>query len=358
MNTLSRYLVKGFCKLLVVCLIIFVFIYLIVYFSGRVDDFIAAHVPANRTLTYFCYAVPYIMVQMLPPAALIAVIVMFSAMKKNNEIIALKASGLNVLRLSFPLLGASLLFAGGLFLFSEIVVPYTSSKSNEIWRVEVRKRNPGSFYGRNHIWYKGEDHIYWIRSFDSRRLIMLSPTFYFFDSSFHLIKRIDARSAAWKNGEWVAEKVIVQKANREGGFDLMKFSELHLKIPEKPDTFMQEEKNPEEMGYWQLERFAKAVSSEGYDAAEYLVDLDIKISFPFIIPIMMFIGIPVALWQKRGGTPAAIALGMLLCFAYLLILGISRSLGFAHILPPLLSAWIANGIFFLIGIYMTMNVDQ
>lgn len=358
MGTLSKYLNKEFFKLLFICEFIFAFIYLIIYFSGRVDDFIEAHVPTGRMLIYFAYSTPYILVQMLPPAALIAVIVMFSAMKKSNEIIALKACGLNVLRLSLPLLGASLFLVGGSFLFSEIVVPYTSSKSHEIWRVEVRKRDPGSFYGREHIWYKGNDCIYWIRNFDSRRFLMLDPTFYFFDSSFRLLKRIDARTAVWKNGQWVLENGIVQEARGGGGFDLTKFDEIFLKIPETPETFIREERSPEEMGYWQLERFAEGVKSEGYDAAKYFVDLNIKISFPFIIPIMILIGAPLALSQKKGGTPVAVALGMIFCFAYLLTLGVSRSIGFAGVLPPVLAAWLANGIFFFVGIYLTMNVDQ
>ena len=72
------------------------------------------------------------------------------------------------------------------------------------------------------------------------------------------------------------------------------------------------------------------------------LELHIKIAFPFVILIMALIGIPVALWKKEMGTPVAVSIGISLCFAYLLVLGLSRSLGFAGILPPVLSAWLAN----------------
>jgi lipopolysaccharide export system permease protein len=358
MGILPRYLNREFFKLLFICLLAFVFIYLVIHFSGRIDDFIEANVPTGRMLLYFAYAVPHILVQMLPPATLIAVIVLFSTMKKNNEIIALKTCGMNVLRLSLPLLGSSIALAGGLFLFSELVVPYASSQSQEIWRVEVRKRDPGRFYGQERIWYKGDDRIYGIRNFDSRKLVMMNPTFYFFKPSFHLYKRIDARAAVWKDDRWVAMDGITQEAGEKGIFHLSRFDELPMEIPETPETFIKEEKKPEEMGYWQLERFARGVQREGYDAAKYFVDLHIKLSFPFILPIMILIGTPIALKQKRGGTPLAVALGMVFCFFYLLVLGFSRSVGIGGLLPPLLSAWLANGIFFFAGIYLIMNVDR
>lgn len=64
-----------------------------------------------------------------------------------------------------------------------------SSKSNEIWNIEVKKRDPARFYGGDQILYKSSDSIYWIRHFDSKNKIMGSPTSYFFDKAFRLIKR-------------------------------------------------------------------------------------------------------------------------------------------------------------------------
>ena len=359
MTILARYISREFFKLLCICELAFTFIYLIVNFSGTVDDFIEARVPTARMLLFFLYQTPYILVQMLPPATLIAIIIMFSMMKKNNEIVALKACGLNILKLAQPLFLLSLFLMTGLFLFSENVVPYCSTMSNEIWRVEVRKRDPSRFLGRSHIWYKGTDAIYWIRYFDSKNMVMMDPTFYFLDPSFHLTKRIDARLAVWKNGNWeVQEGIVLEAQEHNKAYSLKRFQSMMLDIPETPETFVREEKNPEEMGYWQLRDFAERVKAEGYDATRYFVDLNIKMSFPFILPIMVLIGTPIALGQKKGRTPVAVAIGMVVCFIYLLVLGLCRSIGFAGLLPPTLSAWLANGVFFFLGIYLIMNVDR
>ena len=357
MSILPKYLCKEFFKILIPCLLIFVVIYLVIHFIGRYDNFAEAHVPISRMLPFLMYQIPYIIVQMLPPASLIAVIIMFSLMEKNNEIMALKACGISVLKIAQPVIIASLVLSFVLFLFSEFIVPFASAESNKIWRNEVRRQKPGSFHGATHLWYKGSDCIYWIRHFDNEKAVMSDPVFYFFDQSFRLVKKIDGRSGLWKNSMWeITDGTILELAD-DSSYRMSRFKRTDLNLPETPETFVQEEVKPEEMGYWRLRRFAERVRREGYDATRYFVDLDIKISFPFVVFFMALIGTPIALAKRRGGTPVAVSIGILLCFIYLLVFGVSRSLGYAGILPHLLSAWLANGVFFFLGIYLMMKVD-
>jgi len=358
MGVLARYLIREFFKILIICQAVFIAIYLMIDFASGIDDFIKANSPKSVMFSYFAYKIPSIAVQMLPAATLTTIIIMFSMMKRNNEITSLKACGANVWRISQPVIITALFLSIALFLFSEAIVPLTSSKANDIWRIDVKKEKPGRFHGRNHIWHKGDNSIYWIRQFDSDKMIMLEPTLYFFDSSFRLIKRIDAQSGIWKDGIWKIRNGITQDLEKDGGYNMSRFKELELRLPERPEDFVREEKEPEEMGYQQLKRFAERLRSEGYDATMYFVDINIKLAFPFVILIMALIGIPVALWKKDMSTPVAVSLGIVLCFAYLLILGLSRTLGFAGILPPILSAWLANSVFLFLGIYLMINVNR
>jgi lipopolysaccharide export system permease protein len=295
---------------------------------------------------------------MLPPATLIAVIIMFSSMRKRNEITAVKACGLNIFKLSQKIVVASFFLGVAVFLFSETVVPYTSFRSNKIWNIDVEKQDPGLFYGSHQIWYRGHDSIYWIRHFDFKDKTMQNPTFYFFDKAFRLIKRIDGRKGVWDEGKWKIDKGVIQEIKADGGYELKKFDTHLLDIHESPEAFVKGMKKPEEMSYWQLKRYAKQVREEGYDNTRYLVDMNIKVAFPFISLVLVFIGIPIALGLRKGGTPLAISLGMAVCFSYVLTMGFSRSLGLSGVLPPLLSAWLANLGFLFLGIYLMMHVES
>lgn len=357
MNVFTRYFCRELLKLLVLTLTIFLAIYLIIEFVQKLDHFLEVQAPIELMMVYLFYKMPYIIVQMTPVAMLISVIVMFCIMKKNNEIMAIKACGINVIGLSKPILAVSFLVAVATFLFSELVVPHASSRSNKIWDFEVKKKDQARFYGHKYIWYRGADSLYLIRNFDSKKNVMDDLTFYFFDKSFQLIKRIDARKGIWTGQNWKIQEGMIQEANEDGGYSLTRFAEIYLNLPEDPEAFIRPVKRPEEMSYWQLKRYAERVQLEGYDATEYLVDMNVKLAFPLINLVMVFLGIPIALGLKKGGTPLAVSLGVGVCFLYLTNLGFARSLGLSGLLPPILSAWAANVVFFFLGAYLMMRLE-
>ena len=358
MKTLQKYICKELIGLFILCLFIFLSLFLVIDFVQKIDNFTEAGVSKGVMFFYFYYKIPYITVQMIPIATLISVIVLLFLMKKNNEIMALKAGGIDILKVSKSVIIISLLICIITFLLYELVVPYTSTKSNEIWDIEVEKQDPARFYGSNQIWYKTSDAIYWIKHFDGVRKVMENATFYFFDKDFRLVKKIDAKRGIWIDGVWKIEEGAMQVLQNDGNYGLSKFTDFLLEIAETPETFARRVKEPEDMSYQQLKRYAEMVKNEGYDNSEYLVEMNLKLAFPLISFVLALMGIPIALELKKGGMPLAVALGVGLCFLYMFSMGFSRSLGLLGILPPFLAAWTANLIFTFFGIYLMMNLRR
>jgi len=75
-------------------------------------------------------------------------------MNKNNEIIALKSSGVSITYLLGPVVLIGLLLSIIMFLLSELIVPITISDANRIWNAEVKKKPAAISKGKN-IWIKG-----------------------------------------------------------------------------------------------------------------------------------------------------------------------------------------------------------
>jgi lipopolysaccharide export system permease protein len=358
MKIIAKYFFQEYITFFVLCLMIFISIFLVIDFLQRIDNFIEAQVPSGMIFFYFIYKVPHITVQMIPVGSLIAVIIMLSLMQKRNEITALKACGLDILRLSSTIMIIGLAIGIVSFLLGEVLVPYTSSKSNEIWNLEVEKYNPAHFYGNDQIWYKSHNAIYWIKYFDSHKNILENPVFFFFDDDFHLTKRIDGQRALWQNGMWKIEHGIIQTKADKKSYQLSKFNVLFLKIPETPETFKKGIKRPEDMSYQQLKSFARSIGQEGYDNTRYIVDMNMKFSTPLTSLILILIGIPIALGSKKGGIPLAVSMGVGICFVFFVSLGLSRSLGLSGALPPVLSAWVAHMIFLSFGLFLMMRVER
>jgi lipopolysaccharide export system permease protein len=359
MQVLTKYISKEFIKLQIFCQVIIIFLFLMTDFVLRIDNFIKEKVTdIGVIMSYFLYKTPYIMVQMIPVATLISVIVLFRLMKNHREILALKTCGINIIRVSQIILTISLFISLFAFIFSESVVPYASSKSNEIWDIKVNKEDPNRFYGSDQIWFKSGNAIYWIKHFDNVKNIMEGPTLNFFDKNFKLIKRIEAKRGVWKNEKWNFEDGIIQEMQADGEYQKSEFKNMPVELPETPKKFKQRKKNAEDMTYSQLKKASEEAKNEGYSNSEYLVDMNVKIAFPFVSLVLTLLGIPIALQLKTGGIPLAVATGMGLCFLYYVVSSVSSVLGHSGIFPPFLAAWTANLLFIFIGIYLMISIER
>ncbi len=358
MKILHAYILKELAKIIIICILIFSTIYIIIDFVQKIDRLIESGVDNILIFKYFLFKIPFILVQMVPPATLLSVIIMISIMKKNNEIIAIKACGIDIFSLAKLILFYSLLLASSVFLVSEYILPYTNSKTNDIWNYEVEKRTGGHFYGEDQIWYRAKNRIYWIKHYDYYDKTLQGASFYFFDDDFRVIKKVDGNKGVWENGQWIIQDGVMQVIDEDGEYKFERFDEYILDIPETPETFVKEMKDPEELGFFRLREFAQEMESEGYDNTTYTVDMYIKIAYPVVIVLMVMIGLAVPLMQRQVRIPLSVMAGILISFLYMVALGFSRSLGLSGVFPPFLAAWFANFLFLLVGAYLMSCVHR
>jgi lipopolysaccharide export system permease protein len=172
-----------------------------------------------------------------------------------------------------------------------------------------------------------------------------------------LIRRIDANTARWLNKKWYFYDVSSRSFENGGEVGMERWHEKIISIPETPDDFKIVEKSADEMSYAELKSYIKKIRAEGYDATKYQVDMHAKLAFPFAVIIMPLLGVPFAIRTGRErGIVRGIGISIIISFAYWIILSIALSLGHNSTLPPIISAWISNFIFLMIGIYMLLNV--
>ncbi len=206
MSILDRYLIKEILKHFGIVLSAVIVIYLAVDFFENIDKFMEAGLPISRALKFFQLKLPLIIVQITPVGILLAVLITFGLMNKNNEIIALKSGGMSVYHFLKPILVLGFLFTIGYFILAEIVVPLTISKANEIWRVEVKKLTVTT--ERKNIWIKGHRSIAYISYFHPQDQSLSGITLNYFDQQFRLIRRVDAAKGKYKNKHWILYDVM------------------------------------------------------------------------------------------------------------------------------------------------------
>lgn len=356
MSLIEKYLTKEIVKYFGIVLLTVVGIYLAVDFFQRIDNFLEADLPFLKIVSFYQLKIPLIIVQIAPVCILLSVSIFFGLMNKNNEIIALKSSGVSIFYLLGPVVMIGLLLSTLIFLLSELVVPITISKANRIWNVEVKKKSAIISKGKN-IWIKGNRVICHITYYNSAKTTILGVTLNFFDNDFKLSRRVDAKRGVFKNGKWIFYEIIEQKLDKESNNYRVTFYEER----EEPFHFLPEDikrviKKSEEMSFLELLAYIKNIENEGYDASVYKVDLYAKLAFPFASFIMCLVGAGISSRSKlKENLSASIFYGICIAFFYWIFYSFCLSLGYGEMLPPFMAAWAANVIFFCFGVLILLK---
>ena len=179
MTIIERYLTKEIFKYFGILIVTVVSIYIVVGFFEKIDNFMEAGLPFIRIISFFQFKIPLIVSRIMPIGTLMAIIIVFGLMNKNNEIIALKSSGVSIYYLLKPVVFIGLLLSILVFLISELIVPITISKANRIWNVEVKKK-PALIARGKDIWIKDYRAIYYIKYYDPANSTISGATLNFF----------------------------------------------------------------------------------------------------------------------------------------------------------------------------------
>lgn len=360
MRILRAYLRYEFLKFFCFILVSFVGLYLIVEFFERVDDFVEHHATWVAVLQYFAYKLPLIVFQVVPFAVLLATILTFSILSKNNEITAMKANGVALIGIARPIMVAALLVSAVTFIANEFLIPYTNYKHRYTFEVTIRKRNLHGLIRSRNIWYQGSDNIIWnIHHFNKATGQLNGLTLYRLNSSNRLFQRIDADSARWVEGSWDFRNVYIRDFHADDSFRTEYFPAKRFPFAEKQANFAEMQKAIQEMSYTEIRRLVQEIRSSGYNDTHYAVEMNSKLATPLTAFIMALFGVPFSLRTgRRGGLFLGVTLSVVIGFSYWVLNSVSLALGYAGHLSPVLSAWSSNLLFGSSGLYLLLSVPQ
>ncbi|MCD4688423.1 MAG: LptF/LptG family permease, partial [Desulfuromonadaceae bacterium] len=210
MTLISRYILSTFGRIFGLALAAFIGLYLLVDFFERVDTFIEYSAAAHLYLIYFSLKIPFIAVQVVPLACLLAVFMTLGGFSRSNELTAMHSAGISLLRVTLPLLATGLLISLLTLLTYEYLVPICVKRANLIYSGQVRGR-PVAVFKRNRIWLRDGRKIVNIRLAEAEKGQLQGVTLFDFDRHFKLTDRSDIPQASYINGQWRAESLIERR---------------------------------------------------------------------------------------------------------------------------------------------------
>jgi len=359
LSLLTRYLVKEFLRLFGLCAAGGTVLYLVIDLFDRITIFIRAGADAGWVARFLVYKTPLMIYQILPAAMLLAVLLTLGIMSRHNEIIALRTSGIPVLRIVYPFAGIAAAVSVGSFFFNEYVVSPAYQKHEYMSRSLVEGKIPFKWWVGGKFWFKAPEGIYEIMAFQPVTEELFEITFFEIERPFRLARRFDAERARWQAPHWIFRNVEVRTFRDGALVGTERAEEMTLPLDESPGDFQSLAQYTEELPYGQLRDTIREIEAEGYDSTPYRVEMNRKISFPLLNVITALLGIPFAMrLPKTGGLAAAVGISLVLGFVFWVLFAVTISLGKTGVLPPLLSAWAANIVFLCLGLFLLLRVES
>ena len=335
---LDRYVLMEFLVPFVALILAFTFLFLVGELLDDLKDFLEEGASFIVTAKYFLLKLPENFRFILPISILLSCIYAMANMGKNNEITALRASGVSLLRCGGSIYVFSLILTGVSFWFNETVIP---DAEKEAYRIKcVVRKKPYD----DHKWLsymnKADQRIWLFNKFslnDDQKNVMIKQL----RPDRTLRWTINTQRASYvKDAGWTffeAEKISF---DNDGQFEIKReqFPQISFPIKEFPETLEDIASSTKP-----LDDLPLAVIMDKIDNSESLPESEInrcrtimysRLSFPWSCFIAVLLAIPLASKSHRSGIFGFVINAILIIVAYQFVVQLCEVLGKKGVLDP------------------------
>ncbi len=360
-QVVDSYVLKSFLFWFVLLLVGFVLMTHVYTFFDLLSDIVKNHIAMSRVFTYLFFLTPQLIFDSAPISVLVAVLITFGVLTKHNEITAMKASGVSLYRLAVPVLAGALLMSGGLFSFAYYYVPDANRKQDAI-RKEIKGKPVQTHMHPDRHWVfdlgsNNDPRVFYFKYIDGEQKLMVGPQVFELDpADFRVQKHIAAEKARWEPalGTWIFENGWSRQdpgGRHEQFRNFAGQATTFPEIDERPDYFLQEVLQDQQMNYQELAAYIRELQRSGIDTITLQVSFYRKFALPLFALVMALISVPFAFLTGNRGAMAGVGLSFGIAIAYWAIGRLFEQLGDVNLLPAMIAAWSPDVLFAMFGMY-------
>ena len=282
---INKYLAREFTKIILNTIFLFFCLGFIMNLFEEINYFkdldIGIYVPVM--LSFFI--VPSLLYNMFPFIVLLSGIWFFLKIRKNDEITAMKVSGMS--NFSVIIIPGLISFMLGV-LFITSINPITSvlvQKYESIKGNYDRDKDYLASITKNGIWIKEKNNI--IRATNLQNEDLMHVTIYKFGENNIFVERVEAKSANISSTTWSLKNVkIVDDEGKilSDNVDLLPYFSIYdLKKIKSLYT------NLDTVSFWNIENEIKLLEERGYSTKQMETKLHRSLAFPFFLLAMVLL---------------------------------------------------------------------
>jgi lipopolysaccharide export system permease protein len=366
MRILDRYILKSILNIFFLCLFSFFFLYIIADLFAHLDVILEHKISLEIIKVYYLTFLPSIFIQVSPFACLLATIYTFAKLNHDNEIIAMRSSGLSIFQITKTAIIFGFIISILVFWINDKIAPSYRQQNLKIKEQmendnlkKSRSKEPQVL--KNLTIYGSRNRLFYVNKFDTTKKTMEGIIILEHDVKQNIIKKIVANKGEFKDNLWKFYQCITYIFDESGQLksDPQFLEEETMTFTETPEEFLNQKQSTDFMSLAQIEDYIWRLSKSGATTAirNLKVDYYQRFTLPLTSLIIILIGIPFSFKMRRKATGmSSFGIALTVGFIYYVLTAISIALGKAGILMPFLSVSISHIIMLLLSIYMIGNL--
>jgi lipopolysaccharide export system permease protein len=351
MRILDRYILKSIIYIFLSCIFVFLFLYVVIDLLTNLDEVLKHQATLTLLVRYYISYLPIMFVQVSPFACLLSTVYTFGKLNHNNEIIAMRSSGLSIFDIARNALIFGLLISLAVFWVNDRFVPPSLVEnqkiSAQIQEGSLKNKPKKNETITNLTLYGLRNRLFFISRFSPATKTMEGITILEQDENQNLTKKIIATRGIYQEGLWKFYQSITYRFDNNGQVidEPSYLEEEIMSIPETPENLASLRQKPEQMNIRQMQDYIWILSKSGATTVirNLKVDLYQRFTSPFTSFIIILLGIPFSLlMRKRATGMSSIGVSIIVGFLYYVLDAVCLAIGKSGLIVPILAASLSH----------------
>jgi lipopolysaccharide export system permease protein len=347
---IDRAILKEMTLAFTLGLMVFTFVLLTNKILRLVELIVNKGVGLGTVLELFVYILPYSLVVTIPMSVLLAALITFTRMASEGEVLALKASGVSLVRLIRPAILFGLAASALTLIITIWILPFSNHAFKSlVFEMTRRQVSVGIQEGIFNTLFEG--------------LILYVDRLEPAGNRLHGIFLVDARNPAERrvivarDGQFTSDAeqlrlgltlnsgtIHLSASETDGRYRLLSFAtySLNLDLGRALAEPMQRQVGEQELTLRELRQRAAGLRAQGKNYHPPLVEFHKKLAIPVSCLLFTLVGVPLGSRIRRGGRGWSLAISVACALGYYLLIVAGEGLGDRGLLPEAVAMWLPN----------------
>jgi lipopolysaccharide export system permease protein len=354
MRILRNYVLKEFLSAFLISMFVLTFVMILGNLIKLAELIIAKGIPLAVATKLFLYLIPFLFSFILPVSTLAGVLLSIGRLSSDNELIAIRSSGVSLFKVLLPILIIGLILSLFSVILNNRIIPLSHHKSRQTM-VDIGSTNPAAALEAGTFITAFEKFIFFIYHIDGYKFTNIR----IYEPQG---ENKPPRTIIAKKGEFIIlpEKKILKLKLIDGtsdeinpaspeNFYKLNFKTYFMNIDFKKQQSKKADKKAKDMTLEELRAQMERFKKSGINTNPILTEIYKRSSLAFSCLVFVILGAPFAMITRRREKSINFGFAFLIVAVYYLALIGFEALSIEGVVPPLIAMSAPDIIFGVLG---------